>query len=114
MLSGGCQPVFCVLRDQPTFELRNGSKDMEHQLACSKGSIVPFLRADQIELSAFKLIDGFQPFLERSFKGRQSSREDKPTCDPTLLPFTSPLGWDYIILSGTSTGILMPKSAKLA
>ena len=38
-LSFASQPVFCALRNQPTFELRNGSKDMEHQLARGGGSI---------------------------------------------------------------------------
>ena len=32
--------------NQPTFELRNGSKDMEHQLARSGGSIDPLIQAD--------------------------------------------------------------------
>ena len=35
MASSCRQPVFRALRDQQTFELRNGSKDMEHQRACS-------------------------------------------------------------------------------
>ena len=39
---------------------------MEHQLARSGGCIDPRLQADQIALSAFEVLDGFQQFLERS------------------------------------------------
>ena len=46
MLPSGDRPVFCALRDQPTFELRNGSKDMEHQLVCCGDSIDPLIQAD--------------------------------------------------------------------
>ena len=49
-------------------ELHNGSKDMEQQLACGGGCIDPLLQADQIDLSAFEVLDGFQQFLERSSK----------------------------------------------
>ena len=46
MLPSGDRPVFCALRDQPTFELRNGSEDMEHQLVCCGDSIDPLIQAD--------------------------------------------------------------------
>ena len=67
---------------------------MEHQLTCSRGSIDPFLWADQIDLPAFELIDGFQQFLERSSKGRQPSREDKRNLqfDPLAVHVTARVG----------------------
>ena len=46
MLPSGDRPIFCALRDQPTFELRKGSRDMEHQLVCRGGSIDPLIQAD--------------------------------------------------------------------
>ena len=46
MLPSEDRPVSCALRDQPTFELRNGSKDMEHQLVCRRDSIDPLIQAD--------------------------------------------------------------------
>ena len=73
MLSSCRQLVFCALRDQPTFELRNGSKDMEHQFACGGGCIEPLLQADQIDLPDFEVLDGFQQFLERSSKSIKSN-----------------------------------------
>ena len=60
VLSSGCQPVFCALGNQSTLELRNGSIDMEHQLDRSGGRIDPLLQADQIDLSGFEVLDGFQ------------------------------------------------------
>ena len=67
---------------------------MEHQLTCSRGSIDPFLWADQIDLPAFEFIDGFQQFLERSSKGRQPSREDKRNLqsDPLAVHVTARVG----------------------
>ena len=79
MLPSGRYPVFCALRDQPTFELRNGSKDMEHQLACGRGSVDPLLKADQIDLLAFEVLDGFQQFPERSSKSIKSNDGPNPT-----------------------------------
>ena len=73
MLSSGRQRVFCALRQQPTLELRNGSEDMEHQLARSGGCIDPLLQADQIDLSAFAVLDGVQQFRERSSKSIKSN-----------------------------------------
>ena len=84
VLPSGRQPVFCALGNQPTLELHNGSKDMEHQLACGGGCIDPLLQADQIDFPAFEVLDGFQQFLERSSRsiklngqGCHPSREDK-------------------------------------
>ena len=87
---------------------------MEHQLASSGGSIDPFLQADQIDLSAFELIDGFQQFLERSSKGRQPSREDKRNLrsDPLAVHVTARVGLHHPV-RGLRLGILVPKSAKL-
>ena len=67
MLSSGRQPAFCALGNQPTLELRNGSKDMEHQPARSGGCIDSLFQVDQIDLSAFEVLDGFQQFLEPKF-----------------------------------------------
>ena len=66
-----------------TLKLRNGSKDMEHQLARSGGCIGPLLQADQIDLSAFEVLDGFRQILERPTKSIKSN-----------------VRWDHIILSG--------------
>ena len=66
------------------FELRNGSKDMEHQLVRSGDCIDALLQTDQVDLSAIEVLAGFQQFLERSSKsiklngqGCHPSREDK-------------------------------------
>ena len=62
-------------------ELRNGSKDMDHQLARGGDYIDALLQTD---LSAIEVLADFQQFLERSSKsiklngqGCQPSREDK-------------------------------------
>ena len=34
---------------------------MEHQLACGRGSVDPLLKADQIDLLAFEVLDGLAP-----------------------------------------------------
>ena len=57
MLSSRGQPVSCAKGNQPTLELRNGFKEMEHQLARSVGSIDPLLQADQIDISGFEVSD---------------------------------------------------------
>ena len=66
MLSSVRQHVFSALRDQTALKMRNGAEDVEHQLACSGGGINPLIQADQIDLPAFEVVDGFQQFLERS------------------------------------------------
>ena len=71
----GADPSLVRRGNQPTLEIRHCSKDMEHLLADSGGSIDSLLQADQIDLSGFDVRD------------------------PTLLPFTSPLGLDDTILS---------------
>ena len=58
-------PFFFALGNQSALELRNGPKDVEHQLARSGGSIDPLLQADQIDLSGFYVCDrtrGISPF----------------------------------------------------
>ena len=66
MLSGVGQAIFGAFGDQATFEMRNGAEDMEHELSCGGCRVNPFLEADQIDLSGFEVIDGFQELLERA------------------------------------------------
>ena len=60
MHSSRGQPVFCAKGNLPTLELPNGSKGMEYQLARSGGCIGPLLQADQNDLSAIEVLDGFK------------------------------------------------------
>ena len=73
MLPSGRQPADCVLRDQPTLKFHNGSEGMEHQFARSGGRIDSLIQADQIDLPAYEVVDGFQQFLERSSKSIKSN-----------------------------------------
>ena len=45
-------------------------------------------------------------------KAASTLAETSATYDPTLLPFTSPLRWNRIILSRIVAGVLVPQSAK--
>ncbi|SFD34791.1 hypothetical protein SAMN04488094_1402 [Tropicimonas isoalkanivorans] len=46
--------------------MRNGPKDVEHEFSSGWCCIDPFLEADQVDLSGFEVVDGFQKFLERA------------------------------------------------
>lgn len=66
MLSSVDQAIFGALRDQAALEMRNGSEDVEYEFASGGCGVDPLLKADQIDLSGFEVIDGFQKFLERA------------------------------------------------
>lgn len=46
--------------------MRDGPEDVEHELSSSGCCVDPFFEADQVDLSGFEVVDGFQEFLERA------------------------------------------------
>ena len=46
--------------------MRNGPEHMEHELSGCGCRVDPLLEADEVDLSGFEVVDGFQKFLERA------------------------------------------------
>ena len=62
--SGGLDAVFGALRDEASLEVRDGPEHMEYEFASGGGCVNPLLKADQVDLSGFEVVDGFEQFLE--------------------------------------------------
>ena len=62
--SGRRNTVARALGDQPTLEVGDCSKDMEHQLASGRGRVDAFLEADQVDVVRLEVLDRFEQFLE--------------------------------------------------
>ena len=66
MFSSVDQAVFGALRDQAALEMRNGPEHVEYEFSSGGCGIDPLLEADEVDLSGFEAVDGFQEFLERA------------------------------------------------
>ena len=62
--SGRCNPVAGALGDKPPLEVGNRAKDMEHQLAGSRGRIDALLETDQVDVAHLETVDRFEQLLE--------------------------------------------------
>ena len=62
--SGGRNTVARALGDEPTLEVGDCSKDMEHQFAGGRGRVDAFFEADQADVVRLEVLDRFEQFLE--------------------------------------------------
>ena len=52
--------------------MRDSAEDLEHQLSCGGRCVDLLLKADQVDLSGFEVIDCFQQLLERPAQAVES------------------------------------------
>ena len=55
-----------ALGDEPGLEVRDGTEDVEHELAGGRGGIETLLEADQVDAAGVEAADRFEQLLERA------------------------------------------------
>ena len=55
-----------LLGDEPSFEVRDGAEDVEHELAGGRGGVEALLEAHEVDVSGLELVDGLKQLPERT------------------------------------------------
>ena len=55
-----------ALGDEPGFEVRDGTEDVEHELAGGRGGIETLLEADQVDAAGLEAVNGFEQLAQRA------------------------------------------------
>ena len=55
-----------MLGDEPCLEVRDGTEDVEHELAGGRGGIEMLLEADQVDAASLEAVDGLEQLAQRA------------------------------------------------
>ena len=55
-----------ALGDEPSLEVRDGTEDVEHELAGGRGGIEMLLEADQVDAASLQAVDGLEQLAQRA------------------------------------------------